>query len=43
VAEVADAVVIGSRIIQELESVPKEQAVEAVRTFTAGIRSALDA
>ncbi len=43
VAEVADAVVIGSRIIQELESVPKEGAVDAVRTFTAGIRSALDA
>ncbi|QOY93415.1 tryptophan synthase subunit alpha [Massilia sp. UMI-21] len=43
VAEVADAVVIGSRIIQELESVPKEQAVEAVRAFTHGIRSALDA
>ncbi|MGH8853587.1 MAG: tryptophan synthase subunit alpha [Telluria sp.] len=43
VAEVADAVVIGSRIIQELESVPKEQAVDAVRAFTAGIRSALDA
>jgi tryptophan synthase alpha chain len=43
VAEVADAVVIGSRIIQELESVPKEGAVEAVRTFTSGIRSALDA
>jgi len=43
VAEVADAVVIGSRIIQELESVPPEGAVEAVRTFTAGIRSALDA
>ncbi|MEW6763712.1 MAG: tryptophan synthase subunit alpha [Pseudomonadota bacterium] len=43
VAEVADAVVIGSRIIQELESVPKEQAVDAVRAFTAGIRTALDA
>ncbi|RZJ84050.1 MAG: tryptophan synthase subunit alpha [Massilia sp.] len=43
VAEVADAVVIGSRIIQEIESVPKEQAVEAVRSFTSGIRSALDA
>ncbi|BDT60369.1 tryptophan synthase alpha chain [Massilia varians] len=43
VAEVADAVVIGSRIIQELESVPKEQAVDAVRNFTSGIRSALDA
>ncbi len=43
VAEVADAVVIGSRIIQELENAPKEGAVEAVRGFTAGIRAALDA
>lgn len=42
VAEVADAVVIGSRIIQELENTPKEHAVEAVRTFVSGIRSALD-
>lgn len=42
VAKVADAVVIGSRIIQELESVPKEQAVAAVRNFTTGIRTALD-
>ena len=43
VAQVADAVVIGSRIIQEIESVPKDQAVDAVRTFTAAIRTALDA
>jgi len=43
VAQVADAVVIGSRIIQEIESVPKEDAVVAVRTFLSGIRSALDA
>ncbi|NNG22408.1 tryptophan synthase subunit alpha [Telluria aromaticivorans] len=43
VAEVADAVVIGSRIIQELESVPKDQAVDAVRAFTTTIRTALDA
>jgi tryptophan synthase alpha chain len=43
VAEVADAVVIGSRIIQELESAPREQAVEAVERFVAGIRAALDA
>lgn len=42
VAEVADAVVIGSRIIQELENTPKENAVEAVRAFTSGIRVALD-
>lgn len=42
VAQVADAVVIGSRIIQEIESVPQDQAVAAVRNFTASIRSALD-
>jgi tryptophan synthase alpha chain len=42
VAAVADAVVIGSRIIQELENTPKEQGPEAVRAFVAGIRSALD-
>lgn len=43
VAEVADAVVIGSRIIQEIENAPPGGAVEAVRSFTAGIRAALDA
>lgn len=43
VAEVADAVVIGSRIIQELENTPKEQGPAAVRAFVAGIRTALDA
>jgi tryptophan synthase alpha chain len=43
VAKVADAVVIGSRIIQELENTPQEHAVQAVQTFVAGIRSALDA
>ena len=42
VAAVSDAVVIGSRIIQELENTPREQAVNAVRSFVAGIRSALD-
>jgi tryptophan synthase alpha chain len=43
VAEVADAVVIGSRIIQEIESSPRESAVEAVERFLASIRAALDA
>lgn len=43
VAEVADAVVIGSRIIQEIENTPPDQAVAAVQTFVAGIRTALDA
>ena len=42
VAQVADAVVIGSRIIQELENTPKDQAVAAVQSFVAGIRAALD-
>jgi hypothetical protein len=37
---VADAVVIGSRIIQELENTPKEQGPQAVRAFVAGIRRA---
>ena len=43
VAEVADAVVIGSRIIQEIENAPAGSEAEAVRSFTAGIRAALDA
>jgi len=43
VAQVADAVVIGSRIIQEIESVAPEAAVAAVRAFTTTIRTALDA
>ncbi|RJG00758.1 tryptophan synthase subunit alpha [Noviherbaspirillum sedimenti] len=42
VASVADAVVIGSRIIQELENTPREQAVAAVQAFISGIRQALD-
>lgn len=42
IARVADAVVIGSRIIQELENSPREQAVEAVRRFVSDIRRAID-
>jgi tryptophan synthase alpha chain len=42
VAEVSDAVVIGSRIIQELESVSEDRAVEAVEQFVRGIRVAID-
>ena len=42
VASVSDAVVIGSRIIQELENTPKDKAVAAVKTFLAEIRSAID-
>jgi len=42
VAKVADAVVIGSRIIQELENTPQEGACAAVQKFVSGIREALD-
>jgi tryptophan synthase alpha chain len=42
VGAVSDAVVIGSRIIQEIEAAGPERAVEAVRTFLSGIRKALD-
>ena len=39
----ADAVVIGSKLIQVLESEPRENAAAAGRDFMAGIRAALDA
>jgi tryptophan synthase alpha chain len=42
IASVSDAVVIGSRIIQELENTPKDQAIAAVHDFVAGIRAAID-
>lgn len=42
IASVSDAVVIGSRIIQELENTPREKAAQAVQNFIAGIRKALD-
>lgn len=42
IASVSDAVVIGSRIIQELESTPPDQCAQAVQTFISGIRQALD-
>jgi tryptophan synthase alpha chain len=43
ISRVADAVVIGSRIIQLIDNQPREQVVPVVREFLAGIRSALDA
>ena len=39
----ADAVVIASRLIQELESAPADQVVERARAFVRPIREALDA
>jgi tryptophan synthase alpha chain len=41
-ARVADAVVIGSRIIQEIEASEPDEAPAAVQAFVAGIRQALD-
>ena len=43
VGRVADAVVIGSRIIQLLEAAPAGQEVAAAHEFLTGIRKALDA
>jgi tryptophan synthase alpha chain len=42
VAQTADAVVIGSRIIQEIEEAGPEHAVARVKAFLAPIRKALD-
>jgi tryptophan synthase alpha chain len=42
IARIADAVVIGSRIIQELESSAVGSEVANVRRFVAGIREAID-
>jgi tryptophan synthase alpha chain len=43
IGKVADAVVIGTRIIQLAEDQPREKVVPAVAEFLRGIRSALDA
>jgi tryptophan synthase alpha chain len=42
VAAVSDAIVIGSRIIQELEDTPQDKAVAAVQEFLSVIRKAID-
>jgi tryptophan synthase alpha chain len=43
VGSAADAVVIGTKIIQLIDGQPRERVVPAVREFLAGIREALDA
>jgi tryptophan synthase alpha chain len=43
IAAVADAVVIGSRIIEEIESSPAGEAPGRVQGFLSGIRAAMDA
>ncbi|MBA4328208.1 MAG: tryptophan synthase subunit alpha [Polaromonas sp.] len=42
ISRVADAVVIGSRIIQLIDGQPREQVVPLVHDFLAGVRTALD-
>jgi len=42
IAQVADAVVIGSRIIEEIEHAPAAEMLSRVQTFMQGIRTALD-
>jgi tryptophan synthase alpha chain len=43
VAQVADAVVIGPRLVQVLEAEPRDNVARAGEAFMAGIRAALDA
>ena len=42
VAQVADAVVIGSRLVQEIEASPRERVLENISVLVREIRSALD-
>ena len=42
VADVADAVVIGSRLVQEIESSPRERVLDNIANLVKDIRSALD-
>ena len=43
VAQIADAVVVGSRIIEEVEKASADQACEKVRALIVGFRQAMDA
>ncbi len=43
IAEVADAVVIGSRIIEEIENSPVDEVLNRVSAFLSGVRAAMDA
>jgi tryptophan synthase alpha chain len=42
VSRVADAVVIGTRLVQILEAETRDKVAAAARQFIAGIRAALD-
>ncbi len=43
IAQFADAVVIGSRIVEEIENSPRELVVENLTTFVAEVRAAMNA
>ncbi len=43
IAQFADAVVIGSRIVEEIERSPREQIVANLTSFVAGVRAAMNA
>lgn len=43
IAAVADAVVIGSRLVQEIETSPRDQLLANVKAFMSGVRTAMDA
>jgi tryptophan synthase alpha chain len=42
VAKIADAVVVGSRVIEEIEAAGPQRAPQAVETFVGGLRKAID-
>jgi tryptophan synthase alpha chain len=42
IGRVADAVVIGSKVIQVVEDQPREQVLPAISSFLRDIRAALD-
>ena len=42
VARVADAVIIGSRLVQEMEASPRERLVDNISVLVKDIRNALD-
>ena len=43
ISQVADAVVIGSKIIQLIEHVPRNEVAAVAQTFLNGVRAAMDA
>jgi tryptophan synthase alpha chain len=43
IAKFADAVVIGSRIVEEIENSPRDKVVANLTAFVAGVRAAMDA